>query len=351
VNWQFLKYTLLFLLPASAWISFNSTGTWTYSSALLAFGIIPGLEIFIKPKADNLDAIQEVMMLKDKKYDYLLYLGALLHWLLLIYFLHVMNSSSIDWVDRIGMVCSMGVLCGVTGINLAHELGHRKNKNEIRLALSLLLTSLYMHFYIEHNRGHHKNVATLQDPASAQKDESLYTFWFRSSIGSYLSAWALEEKRLNAEHLPVLSLKNQMVRFTVLQIGFITLIASYFSLQVIFCFMGAALLGGLLLETVNYIEHYGLTRKTTLSGRAERVQPHHSWNSNHPIGRMFLFELSRHSDHHFLATRPYQILRSFEDAPQMPTGYPGMMIIAFIPPLWFKIMNPRIPEGMKPVQA
>jgi alkane 1-monooxygenase len=107
-------------------------------------------------------------------------------------------------------------------------------------------------------------------------------------------------------------------------------------------FIAAALMGGMLLETVNYIEHYGLSRNKTSEESYERVQPHHSWNSNHVIGRLMLFELSRHSDHHYLASRKYQVLRHMDQAPQMPTGYPGMILLSLVPPLWFKVMHSEI---------
>jgi len=342
MNWRFVKYLLIFTLPLSAWIAFNSTGILTLSSVLLAFAVIPALEFILQPDATNITAAEEEMLLKDRIYDIMLYLNVLAHWVLLFYFLTTIDDPSLSTASRLGRTLSMGVLCGVTGINLAHELGHRSKKSEIWMALSLLLTSLYMHFYIEHNRGHHKNAATYDDPASARFGESVYAFWLRSGFGGYLGAWQLERKRLSAAGQNVFSLKNEMVRFTIIQTLFVALIFLSFGALVTLCFIAAALIGGVLLETVNYIEHYGLQRLQKKSGRYERVQPHHSWNSNHVVGRLFLFELSRHSDHHYMANRPYQILKSYDYAPQMPTGYPGMMLLALLPPLWFTIMNRRV---------
>lgn len=210
------------------------------------------------------------------------------------------------------------------------------------MAKMLLLTSLNMHFFIEHNRGHHRRVATEEDPASARRGEPLYLFWWRSIRDSYRSAWQLEAKRLDKSGQQWFSLRNEMLVFQLVQVAFVLLIALVFGPKAALCFIAAAIMGILLLETINYIEHYGLRRQLTESGRYERVMPMHSWNSNHMIGRMTLFELSRHSDHHFRASRKYPVLRHHEDSPQMPTGYPGMMLLACVPPLWFRVMHPRL---------
>ena len=133
-----------------------------------------------------------------------------------------------------------------------------------------------------------------------------------------------------------------MIQFQLIELAFVGLIFFLFGWLITLYFLAAAVIGFLLLETVNYIEHYGLQRKKTTEGNYERAMPVHSWNSDHVIGRLFLFELSRHSDHHYLASRKYQLLRHHDDSPQMPTGYPGMMLLALMPPVWFWIMNKRI---------
>jgi alkane 1-monooxygenase len=213
---------------------------------------------------------------------------------------------------------------------------------EQTIAKMLLLTSLYMHFFIEHNKGHHKHVATPHDPSTAKYNQSLYAFWPQTLIGTYLSAWKIANEEQEKKGKPRWSLQNEMLLFQLIQITFVLLILYFFGSKIAVLFIVAALMGGLLLESVNYIEHYGLSRNPTSEDQFERVQPHHSWNSNHIIGRLMLFELSRHSDHHYLASRKYQILRSFDNAPQMPTGYPGMILLSLFPPLWFKIMHQQI---------
>ena len=199
-----------------------------------------------------------------------------------------------------------------------------------------------MHFFTEHNKGHHKRVAPPDDPSSARMGEHVYLFYFRTIIFSYLSAWQIANKETRKKGYPIYSLRNEMIQFSIIQITFISVIYFVFGCFVLLCFIAAAAIGILLLETVNYIEHYGLQRKQTDNGTYARAMPEHSWNSNHIIGRIMLFELSRHSDHHYMASRKYQVLRHHDHSPQMPTGYPGMMILALMPPIWFYIMNRKI---------
>jgi len=239
------------------------------------------------------------------------------------------------------------VMLGGIGINVAHELGHRQTRHEQFMAKALLLPSAYMHFFIEHNRGHHKNVSTHEDPASSRFNETLYHFWVRSVVFSFVSAWNLEKKRLQRAKAPVWSLKNEMIRFQLIQLIFWAIILLTFGWQATLLYTVAAIIGFLMLETVNYIEHYGLARKKVSENRYERVEPVHSWNSNHVVGRIMLFELSRHSDHHFKPAKKYQILEHHDHSPQMPTGYPGMMLLSAVPPLWFHVMNPRISKIRK----
>jgi alkane 1-monooxygenase len=259
-------------------------------------------------------------------------------------FLSQLQTASLRWWETTGRIFSMGLLCGTFGINVAHELGHRVNKYEQFFAKALLLTSLYMHFFIEHNKGHHKNVATPEDPSSARYNEPVFIFYFRTIIFSYISAWKIANAEIRKKGLPALHWKNEMWQAQIIQLLFLAAIVFFFGWLITLYFLAAATIGFLLLETVNYIEHYGLQRKQRADGNYERTMPHHSWNSNHILGRLMLFELSRHSDHHYLASRKYQILQHHEDAPQLPTGYPGSMILAMVPPLWFFVMNKKIKQ-------
>ena len=311
---------------------------------LYAWVLMPLTELFISPDKKNLSAAEEELVKKDRVYDYLLYLIVVLQFGALYVFLSSMQTTELLWWEITGRIFSMGLLCGTFGINVAHELGHRVNKYEQVFAKALLLTSLYMHFFIEHNKGHHKNVATPQDPSSAHYNEPIFTFYFRTVIFSYLSAWKIANSEMKKKGLPVLHWKNEMLQAQIIQLLFVTAIVLIFSWQITLYFLAAATIGFLLLETVNYIEHYGLQRQQRPDGNYERTMPQHSWNSNHILGRLMLFELSRHSDHHYLASRKYQVLQHHEDAPQLPTGYPGSMILALVPPLWFYVMNKKIKQ-------
>ena len=341
MRFKFLKYFLALTVPLLAYFSFNGTGIITYAPMIEAFLLIPILELFFKPNSNNLSNAEEEMAKEDKSYDIVLYLLVPVIYFLLWEFLISMRET-LTFSDRLGRILSMGLVCGGYGINVAHELGHRNNKFEQFLSKTLLLSSLYMHFFIEHNRGHHKRVSTKEDPSSARYGENIFSFWIRSVFTGYISAWNIEFSRLKRLKKFKFSLENEMLRFQIIQVLFVSSIYFVYGTQITIYFLFAAVMGFLLLETVNYIEHYGLQRKININGKYERVQPFHSWNSNHPVGRIMLFELSRHSDHHFNASRKYQVLKNHDNSPEMPTGYPGMMILSLIPPLWFYIMNKRI---------
>jgi alkane 1-monooxygenase len=206
------------------------------------------------------------------------------------------------------------------------------------------MTVSYMHFFIEHNKGHHVWVATPKDPATSRKGESFYRFYFRSVFGSFLSAWEIEKERLRRKNISAWSFQNDMILYTILPFVFcgflmvsLYLYSGSFSLNVPIFFFVQGILGFSLLEAVNYI-----VRNEIANGRYERVNPLHSWNSNYLVTNFYLFQLQRHSDHHANASRRYQVLRHFDESPQMPQGYPAMMMMALVPPLWFKVMDNRL---------
>jgi alkane 1-monooxygenase len=336
-----LKYLSAFILAATVYISFNNVGIWTYLPLLFSFGFIPLVELLFKPDAKNLSEDEKIKATKDPFFNLVLYAVVFVQVFFLIYFLMVIQEN-LSTFDLIGRIISMGILCGIFGINVGHELGHRSNRFEQFLGEILLLTSLETHFLPYHNSGHHHNVATPKDPATARKGEVVFLFWFRSQIGSYFQAWKIENDRLHKKGKSFISFSNKMLIYSFSQIALLASIYYFFNIQTMFYFLAAAIIGILLLETVNYIEHYGLLRKIKENGNYERVKPHHSWNSNHILGRTMLFELSRHSDHHYKASKHYQLLDSTPNSPQMLTGYPGMMLLALFPPLWFKVMNKQL---------
>lgn len=344
---RYLKYSLGLSLYVPVAISFVSEGWLAWLPMLYVYGLIPALELLFPPDPRNLSKAEAELRRHDPIYDYLLYVTVPLQFAYLGWFLFAVAQPDLSWFTLAGRITAMGLMCGVYGINVAHELGHRSKRHEQWMAKALLLTSLYMHFFIEHNRGHHLRVATPDDPATARKNEWLPVFLVRSILFSYLSAWQIELKSLRKKGIPAVSLRNEMIRYQLIQAALLGIIAVAFSPLVMLYFGLAAGIGVILLESVNYIEHYGLVRRTTAAGKYERTMPHHSWNSDHVFGRMMLFELSRHSDHHYIASKKYQVLDHFDEVPQMPTGYPGMIVLAWVPPLWFWVMNPRVEQWQR----
>jgi alkane 1-monooxygenase len=342
--WHQWKYLLAYMLPLATYNALYAQGIWTFYTLFLAFGILPLMEIFYSGTTENFTKPEEEKEKHKWLYDALIYLNVPLQYGLLLLFLNRISIPTLTALEVTGMITSFGICCGVIGINVAHELGHRRKQYEIIMAKMLLATTLYMHFYIEHNRGHHKNVSTPLDPATSRRGENMYFFWIRSIVGSYKGAWKLENHRLKKEGKSWFSIENEMLRFHIIQLGLCAAIFGIFGGFALLAFFGSSFIGYLLLESVNYIEHYGLQRKEIMPGVYEKCLPIHSWNSNHDLGRIMLYELTRHSDHHYLASRKYQVLRHFDQSPQLPTGYPGAIVLATIPPLWFMIMNKRVDE-------
>ncbi len=340
------KYFAAYNVPVFVFLSLYLPGAWSFLGLLYAFGLVPILEIVLPVSDRNLTAAEEEAASKDRFFDWILYANVPIQIGLMVYFLFIAGFSDLTLVEWIGKTASMGVSCAALGINVSHELGHRSSAFERVLSKTLLATTLYMHFIIEHNLGHHRHVSTDEDPASAARGQNLYAFLPQSVWGGYVSAWQLERTRLANKNLGFWSISNEMIRFTIIQALLIAAVGLVFGPFALAGFIAASAIGIGLLETVNYIEHYGLRREQRESGRYERVMPHHSWNSGHPYGRLMLYELTRHSDHHYLASRPYQILRHFGDAPQMPAGYPAMVLLATVPPLWFAVMNPLVDQVM-----
>lgn len=337
-----LKYLLAFIPILMTYLGVYLGGYWTYSGLIIAFGILPAVEFFAKGTDQNRSSEQESYVLSLQFFDWLLYLNLPLLYGLIGYYLWTITHGNPLTYEILGMTLSVGVMCGTSGINVAHELGHRKHKAEQWMAQALLLPEFYMHFFIEHNLGHHKHVATPLDPASARFGENIYAFFARSVSQSYVSAWRIEDGLLKRQQHKFWSIHNRMLIYTALQLLYLVLIGLAFGVAAVGYAILVGILGFLLLESVNYIEHYGLQRKQLPSGRYEPVMPHHSWNSNHPLGRIVLYELTRHADHHYKSTRKYQVLRHFDESPHLPHGYPMAILTALVPPIWFLTMNPRV---------
>lgn len=342
-----LKYLSAYLVPLCAFIGVYLQGIWSFLAPIYAFALVPVLESIFPINDTNISEEEKQSKASLHWTDFLLYLNLLVVFGLLYVTIITITSREVATYELVGLIFSCGIVIGSNGINVAHELGHRNSRVEQFLGKFLLLPALYMHFFIEHNFGHHLKAATPEDPATAKYNQPLYHFWITSITRQYTSAWGIQKDLLKRENRSFLSYKNDMFWYTIIQIAY--LYAGYY----FFGFLGfkvllfAAISGFLLLETINYIEHYGLRRKKKESGRYERVREVHSWNSNHVFGRIMLFELTRHSDHHYRANKKFQLLDYHEISPQLPYGYPTSMVLSLFPPIWFKIMNKRVPEDQK----
>jgi alkane 1-monooxygenase len=337
-----LKYMLSYTIPLSAIFGLYLGGIWSYTTFFYAFGLIPIWEALISPKSEELSQENIQNRLANRLFDGMLYFNIVLVFSILFYGIWYLTSTKLSPYEVIGFVLSLGIVLGTNGINVAHELGHRKTKWERTLAKLLLIPAFYMHFYIEHNFGHHQNVGTPNDPATSKKNQSVFSFWFTSISGQIKNAIHIQKNILKKNQYRFFSIYNDLLYYQLFQMIYLSCIGFFFGFYGVLLALCIALTGVLLLESINYIEHYGLTR--AVKGlRYERVTPMHSWNSNHVVGRLVLYELTRHSDHHHRASKKYQILESIEESPQLPFGYTTCMVIALFPKVWFKLMNKRIP--------
>lgn len=338
-----MRYITSYIIPITVVFAFLSEGWLTFVPLIFSFGLLPLLEFILGKNEKNLSPEESEKAEKNRGYDFIIYSTVFIHFTLLIWFLFLVKKEEMSTATAVGRTIAMGLMCGVYGINVAHELGHRVRGYERMMSKALLTTSLYLHFYIEHNRGHHRNVGTPEDPATARYGETLYAFWVRTIIGSWRHAWEIVAKERKRKKKTEYSFGNEMLQYQLLQIAFLLAVFFVFGWKALLLYWAAAIFGILLLETVNYVEHYGLMRGRLNEFRYEDVTPTHSWNSDYAIGRLVLFELTRHSDHHTTPHKHYQLLDTTPDASELPAGYPAMMLLAMVPPLWFKVMNPRLP--------
>ncbi|MEM7282213.1 MAG: alkane 1-monooxygenase [Pseudomonadota bacterium] len=312
---------------------------------LIVFVVIPLLDRLIDSRNSNAGQQSVQVPSITTSYSTVLYTYVALHFSLMS--LGLIQSQSLAWLDLFWLSLSVGLVSGAIGITVAHELGHRHSKGN-RFLAGLLLTSVsYLHFLVEHNRGHHRRVATPADPATARLGETLYQFLPRTLFGSLVSAWDLECRRLKARKLPVLSRKNLVIWAVVLPpvVVFALLITLGPKAAAFFVIQSAIAI--LLLETVNYIEHYGLLRRQNSNGTYERVGPAHAWSSDRKVANLFLFNLLQHAHHHMDAGRVYQELDGVKGSPQLPAGYAELILTAWFPPLWRRRIHPRLPIQQK----
>ena len=339
--WLFGLIVPLFPFLGGALATLTGIGVFWYIGPILILGLVPLLDLLAgldrsNPPDDVIAALEA-----DKYYRWITYLFLPLQYAALVWACWLWSGDSLSVSDKIGLALTIGIVAGI-GINTAHELGHKKEKVERWLAKIALAQPFYGHFYIEHNRGHHVRVATPEDPASSRVGENVYAFLPRTVTGSLRSAWRLEQPRFRRRKQSHWSIRNDVLNAWLMSVVLWAALLLVFGLGILPYLLIQAALGIVLLEIVNYLEHYGMLRQKEVTGRYERVRPSHSWNSNNLPTNVLLYHLQRHSDHHANPTRRYQALRDFEEAPVLPTGYSGMILLALIPPLWFRVMDPRV---------
>ncbi|MEV6841608.1 alkane 1-monooxygenase, partial [Streptomyces sp. NPDC051133] len=317
------------------------TGVFWWVSLLIVFGLIPLVDLFIGKDSNNPPDSVLLWLESDRYYRWCTYLFLPLQYGGLVLACWLWSGSQLSAVDRAGLMATVGLIAGF-GINTAHELGHKKDSGERWLARIALAQTCYGHFYIEHNRGHHVRVATPEDPASSRLGESFWAFLPRSVFGSLRSGWGLEKQRLHRLGKSPWTWHNDVLSAWAMSAVLFGTLTATFGFQVLPYLIMQAVIGFCLLEIVNYLEHYGLLRQRTETGRYERCTPKHSWNSDDIASNVFLYHLQRHSDHHANPTRRYQALRHFDQSPQLPSGYATMILLALIPPVWRRVMDARV---------
>ncbi|MGA6209421.1 alkane 1-monooxygenase [Nocardia testacea] len=303
--------------------------------------IIPLLDVLVGDDGTNPRDEDYETLSNDRFYRWCTYLFLPFQLIGLTLAGYLWAGSELSVLDKIGLATTLGLVSGI-GINAAHELGHRVERLERWLAKIALAQSGYGHFFVEHNRGHHARVATPEDPASARLGESLWTFLPRSVLGGFRSAIALERERLQRAGSGWWSPRNHILQAWSMTVALFGALMLVFGWEILPYLLLQAALGAGLLETVNYIEHYGLLRERRANGRYRRCTPRDSWNSDRLVTNIFLFHLQRHSDHHANPGRRYQTLRSSDEAPQLPAGYAAMVVLAVVPPLWRRVMDKRV---------
>ena len=343
-RWLWALSLLWPLLPVASSVLALETGHpgWFWATLVIWYLIVPIIDHLLPPDASNPPPEVVPQLDADRYYRYLTYLTVPIHYVTLLYAAYVIGTQDLAWYSILGLALSVGVVNGLA-INTGHELGHKTTPVERGLAKTVLAVVGYGHFFIEHNKGHHKDVATPEDPASSRMGESIYRFAVREIPGAMRRAWHSEKSRLARCGRGPWSLENEVLQpllitvplYGALIIGFGWVMVPFLLVQAFWGWFG-------ILTSANYIEHYGLLRQKLANGRYEPCQPHHSWNSNHVMSNLILFNLQRHSDHHANPTRRYQSLRAFEKLPEFPSGYPLMFIAALLPPLWFAMMDRRV---------
>lgn len=338
------RFLIVFALPAAWGLGEVLGGAWRLAPWLVGFVAVPALDGWWGDDVRS-PAPDDAARLRDRVGpDALLFAWGLVQvgltaWLWT-------RVGAMPAADAAGAVLGLGLLAGGGGITVAHEAMHRPQRAHRALAEGLMLLACYPHFCIEHVLGHHRHVGTPGDPATARRGETLYAFLVRSIRDSARSAWRLERDRVARLGLAPGGPQDRRARYAVELALLVVAAFAVGGLAAVASLAGSGAVAVLFLESINYIEHYGLVRALDAEGRPVRVAPQHSWNSARAASNAMLFQLQRHADHHATASRPYPLLRHHAAAPQLPAGYPLMVMLATVPRWWFRVMDPRVDAAM-----
>lgn len=334
-------YLLAYMIPAITLLGSAMGGVWYWLTPVVFFGVVPILDELLPVNRQNWKPAEEADVLVAWGYTMVLRLWLPIQLAVIGYGVAIASSGGLSLTEATGLVLSVGITSGA-GINIAHELMHRTDRRDRGIAELLMMSVSYTHFCVEHVWGHHKKVATRHDPATSRLGESVYEFLPRSIIGGFKSFLHIERQLVAKKGIKSLSLRDRRTRYLVM------LMAMYTGVALMTGFMGLAfvvmqgVVAVVMLEVINYLEHYGLERHEITPERFERVEPIHSWSSPHRLTGWILVGLPRHADHHARAARPYPILRHLDEAPQLPMGYATMFLAALVPPIWRRLMNPCV---------
>lgn len=322
-------------------ITFSGNLYLAWVPVIFVYLMIPLLDFVLGEDRSNPPEEAVPALEADRYYRYITYATLPILWTTFIGSVWFLATHHLPWYAELPLILSAGMGGGL-GINLGHELGHKNTPLERWLAKLVLAPTGYGHFFIEHNRGHHRDVATPSDPASSRMGESIYAFVLREMPGALMRAWKIEVDRLQRCEQAVWSLHNEILQPALITLVLWTTLLIWLGIAALPLLLVISFWANFQLTSANYVEHYGLLRLERAPGRYEVCQPHHSWNSNHVFSNWALFHLQRHSDHHAHPTRRYQSLRHFKNLPELPNGYLGMFLLAYIPPLWFRVMDHRV---------
>ena len=331
------------ITPLTIWLYFwsGSLGITLFIPMIYFFVFIPVLDMLIGEDPYNPTQAMLDDMEQDSYYRLLLFMSIPVYYASFFFAAWFVGTQEIAWWALIVFALGLGTLNSVSLV-IGHELGHKHNKWDQIAAKIVIAMVGYGHFTLEHNRGHHVWVSTPEDPASSRLGESIYQFLLREIPSTFVRGLSFERARLNKKGYGFWNWRNDILQGYAITLGIAAVLIGLFGPIMIVFLIVHHMFGWYGLTQANYVEHYGLKRRKLDNGKYEACEPRHSWNTNHIVSNLISFHLQRHSDHHSNPQRPYQVLRNFPDLPTLPSGYPGCFGLAAIPPLWFRVMDPKV---------